>query len=84
MHGILRAPRGDGKEAIVLVTPVHGTKQDLQCCAYSVTILVQQQVMCRQRICSIRALCSHTSGCLCLAVFATGALVSKGYCVGGC
>ena len=24
MHAILRAPRGDGKEAIVLATPVHG------------------------------------------------------------
>ena len=24
MHSILRAPRGDGKEAIVFVTPVHG------------------------------------------------------------
>ena len=34
MHSILRAPRGDGKEAIVLVTPVHGIQQSLQCCAY--------------------------------------------------
>lgn len=33
MHSVLRAPRGDGKEAIVLVTPVHGSQQDLQCCA---------------------------------------------------
>lgn len=24
LHGILRAPRGDGKEALVLATPVSG------------------------------------------------------------
>ena len=84
MHGILRAPRGDGKEAIVLVTPVHGMYQALQCCPYLVTVLVQQHMMCRQQICSVRGLCSHTSGCLCPAVSATCSLVSKGYCVGGC
>lgn len=34
MHAILRAPRGDGKEAIVLATPVHGMQQKLTCCIY--------------------------------------------------
>lgn len=84
MHSILRAPRGDGKEAIVLVTPVHGIQQDLQCCAFPLSVLVQQhKMMCRQRLCSIRTLCSHTSSCLCPAVFAKGPLVSEGYRVGG-
>lgn len=36
MHAILRAPRGDGKEAIVLATPVYGMQQKLTCCIYLV------------------------------------------------